>query len=193
MKKETTKNHIIDTAIDLFWRKSYHGVNMNELSRAADVNKATVYQYFTSKEELAVTSIRRAAEQAESYVYQSTFEQTADPVKRLENIYQKAFSIQQGSHHSEGKCRGCPFINIGSELATSSDAIRLAVKDAFAVFEKYYAQIIEDQWEHNHPNKDDAAAALMATMNGCLIAAKIENRPEAVLDGQKRALHFLAA
>jgi len=43
MKKENTKNYILDTAIDLFWRKSYRAINMNELSRAAEVYKATVY------------------------------------------------------------------------------------------------------------------------------------------------------
>ncbi|HBN31146.1 MAG TPA: TetR/AcrR family transcriptional regulator, partial [Rhodobacteraceae bacterium] len=42
MKREDTRNHILDTALDLFWQQSYHGVNMNALSRAAGLNKATV-------------------------------------------------------------------------------------------------------------------------------------------------------
>lgn len=191
MKKEDTRNHILDTAIDLFWRKSYHAVNMNELSRAAEVNKATVYQHFASKEELAVAGLKRAAERTEAYIYQSTFEETNDPVKRLETIYEKVFLMQSDIYKSEGKCRGCPFINLGSELATTSDAIRLAVKDAFTSFERYYAQIVGGHSGQSSSDTASAAASLMANMNGCLVAAKIENRPEAVLDGQKRALQLL--
>jgi TetR/AcrR family transcriptional repressor of nem operon len=62
MSTQDTKLQIVNAAIDLFWKTSYHATNMNDLSRAAGVNKATVYQHFGSKEELAVAAVARAAD-----------------------------------------------------------------------------------------------------------------------------------
>jgi len=41
-------------------------------------------------------------------------------------------------------CKGCLFVNIGTELATASDEIRNAVSVAFRRFLPYYQQIVED-------------------------------------------------
>ena len=127
MGKIETNDHILDCAIDLFWQKSYHGVNMNELSRVAKVNKATLYQYFLSKEEIAVAALARAMKRAQEQVYQASFDETTNPRQRLEGIYQKAYAMHLALYETEGKCRGCPFVNLGVELSTSSDAIRQAV------------------------------------------------------------------
>lgn len=195
MSKKDTRNHILDTAIEQFWRKSYHGVNMNELSKAANVNKATVYQYFSSKEKLVIAAVARAAQRSEEYVYQSTFEETADPKERLKTIYQKVFQMHSELYKSEGKCRGCPFVNLGVELSTSNEPIRNAVKDALDSFRAYYADIIEGHRFANGNTEsiemDDLVSSLIANMNGCLVQSKLENRPEAVLDGQARALRIL--
>lgn len=196
MKKEDTRIHILDTAIELFWSKGYHGMNMNELSREAGVNKATVYQHFGSKEDLAVAAIQRTSERTEEYVYQTTFEETKEPRERLENIYQKVFQIHDGIYQTDGKCRGCPFVNIGVELSTSSEVIRKTINKAFDGLRGYYGQIIDAHLQNGALPKgfdrEETISALQATMNSCLVASKLENRPAAVLDGQKRALQFLA-
>ena len=189
MKREDTRNHILDTALDLFWQQSYHGVNMNALSRAAGLNKATVYQYFASKEELAVAAVQRAAELSEDYIYASTLAETADPLGRLNGIYTKVYDMHASMHRSEGRCRGCPFVNIGVELATTTEEIRIGVGRAFARFTKYYQAIADELPAAG--DKSDLGASLMANMNGCLVASKIENRPEAILDGQARALRIV--
>jgi TetR/AcrR family transcriptional repressor of nem operon len=62
MSTQDPKLQIVNAAIDLFWKTSYHATNMNDLSRAAGVNKATVYQHFGSKEELVVAAVARAAD-----------------------------------------------------------------------------------------------------------------------------------
>lgn len=193
MAKDDTRNHILDTAIDLFWAQSYHGVNMNALSRKAGVNKATVYQYFPSKEALAVAAIRRASERTEDYVYRSTFAETDDPKERLERIYQKVFWMHEGVFKADGKCRGCPFVNIGVEMSTSSEAIRKAVGQAFASIETYYDQIVDDHGKlPDGFTRNETVATLIANMNAALVASKLENRPGAIKDGQRRALQLLA-
>ena len=51
-KKEKKREKIIEAAAELFSHRSYHEVMMEEVAKLTDVAKGTVYNYFTSKEEL---------------------------------------------------------------------------------------------------------------------------------------------
>ena len=196
MSKTNTEEHILDTAIELFWAKSYHGVNMNALSRAANVNKATLYQYFASKEDLVIAAIKRAIGRSEQYVYRAAFEETNDPRLRIEQIYERAHAIHRSLFEAGEKCRGCPFVNLGVELATSSENVRDAVNGAFVTFQSYFAAIVEGHFKDNdgltNVSKSELAATLMANMNSCLVESKMENNPDAILRGKARALRILA-
>jgi TetR/AcrR family transcriptional regulator, transcriptional repressor for nem operon len=193
MKREETQNHILDTAIELFWRQSYHGVNMNALSAAAGLNKATVYQHFTSKEALAVAAVKRATARTEEYAYRGAFEESDDAKARLIWIYDRSYQIQADIFANEGRCRGCPFVNIGIELASTSQDIRRSVAAAFDMFATYYSRIVATLPKPQDGVDDkELVAALVANMNGAIVAAKIENRPEAILDGKARVYRFMS-
>ena len=51
-KREKKREKILDAAAELFSHKSYHEVMMEDVAKLTDVAKGTVYNYFTSKEEL---------------------------------------------------------------------------------------------------------------------------------------------
>jgi len=195
MSKEETSIQILDTAIDLFWRASYHGVNMNELSRAANLNKATLYQHFSSKEKLAVAAVERATLRTQTFVFDTAFEASTNPVQRLKNIYQNVFHTHRSIYETESICLGCPFVNIGVELATTSEDVRKAVIKGFGVFQGYYEQITSDYRAANDSNSTslnkEIVSALLANMNACLVASKLEKRPEAILEGSVRAVNIL--
>jgi AcrR family transcriptional regulator len=50
--EETTKERIISVAIDLFARKGFDAVSLREIAEAAGIRKATLYYYFTTKDEI---------------------------------------------------------------------------------------------------------------------------------------------
>jgi len=52
IKKQKKREKIIDAAAELFSHKSYHEVMMEDVAKLISVAKGTVYNYFTSKEEL---------------------------------------------------------------------------------------------------------------------------------------------
>jgi uroporphyrinogen-III synthase len=54
-KKEEKKERIIEAASSLFSQKNYHEVMMEDVAKKVSVAKGTVYNYFTSKEELYFT------------------------------------------------------------------------------------------------------------------------------------------
>ena len=52
LKKEQTRQHIADTAFALFADRGFDQVTVAEIARQAQVAEATVFNYFTSKEDL---------------------------------------------------------------------------------------------------------------------------------------------
>lgn len=51
-KKEKKRERILEAAAELFSQKNYHEVMMEDVARLTEIAKGTVYNYFTSKEEL---------------------------------------------------------------------------------------------------------------------------------------------
>lgn len=50
--EETTKERILSVAIDLFAQKGFDAISLREIAEAAGIRKATLYYYFTSKDEI---------------------------------------------------------------------------------------------------------------------------------------------
>ncbi len=54
------KEKILQTAVELFARKGFDGTSVDEIARLAQVNKAMIYYYFSSKDELLSFIIRKS-------------------------------------------------------------------------------------------------------------------------------------
>lgn len=55
-------DQIMEAALEVFADKGYAGATMDEVAHSAGVTKGTIYLYFTSKEALFLSSIRRELE-----------------------------------------------------------------------------------------------------------------------------------
>ncbi len=50
--KKTTRDRILDAALDVFHEKGFHPAKVDEIAERAGVGKGTLYRYFTNKEKL---------------------------------------------------------------------------------------------------------------------------------------------
>jgi AcrR family transcriptional regulator len=53
-KKLQTRDRIVSAALDAFTRRGIDGATIDEIALAADVGKGTVYNYFSTKEDIVV-------------------------------------------------------------------------------------------------------------------------------------------
>jgi AcrR family transcriptional regulator len=65
-KKNIKREKIIETAFELFSQKSYHEVMMEDVAKLTSVAKGTVYNYFSSKEELYFSIMKQRMEKLTS-------------------------------------------------------------------------------------------------------------------------------
>lgn len=184
-KGEKTKDRIVEVAAELFWKNSYQGVNTNTISQAAGVNKATLYRYFPSKDDLALAAIDNYCDRTVAYVFEGSFQVTEDPLECLAEIYQRVYQTAQNNFSQDGCSPGCPFVNMAVEMATANSTIRDRVDQCFQRFGHYYRQIVLTAQERGirstNVDVDQAVNALINVMNGAMVASKVSNQPEAIL------------
>lgn len=190
-RKERTRRRILESAAKAFWLQSYHAVNVNRICDMAQVNKATLYQHFESKEGLALASVAYHFDLQKRDVYEVALAAAPNPIDRLSGIYQRIYQQHLGRYDQGESCAGCPFVNISSEMASSSSLVRDAVEGVFREIRGYYRLLARDAKVIGYANRDLdgelVASALVTIMNGAMVSAKSENRPDAILDSLETA------
>jgi TetR/AcrR family transcriptional repressor of nem operon len=190
-RKDRNRQRILEAAAEAFWRKSFHSVNVNQICVRAQVNKATLYQHFSAKEVLAVAVIDYQFDRQKAEVYEAAVAASPGPIDRLGGIYQRVYQQHLNRYDRGEPCSGCPFVNLATEMASESPAIRDAVKSVFERFKAYYLLIARDAKVVGYATRDldgDAtSSALVTIMNGAMVSAKTENRPDAILESLNAA------
>jgi TetR/AcrR family transcriptional regulator len=91
-----TKEKILKAAVELFGQHGLNGVSVAELARSADVNKALIFYYFGSKDNLYLAAFRSLIEEIASVMAQ-TFARTEPGLYQIEQLV-RAHTAFIGSH-----------------------------------------------------------------------------------------------
>ena len=185
-KGELTKEKILDTARVMLWKNNYHGITVDMIVQQAGVNKASFYNYFSSKEELASLAIQKNYEYTREFIYDAAFAKTSNPIERLELIFKGVYRGHKKVYKEESNSPGCPFVNMGIELAFENEKIRIAVSKIFSGFYKYWAEIYKDTKSLGLTVKElepnSMGKRLHSVLNGAMVSSRIHKRPEDILD-----------
>lgn len=84
IKSEEKRQHIIDVASKLFATQGFDSASMADISSMVGGSKATIYNYFKSKEEIFVCAVQKFAEEKKQKLYECLQETDNDPRKTLE-------------------------------------------------------------------------------------------------------------
>ncbi len=79
---KNTKRAIIEVAQKFFSQKSYHKVSMEELAKALNLKKPTLYYYFKGKKELFFSIWKESFERLEEYIF-SRVDKKENPEEKL--------------------------------------------------------------------------------------------------------------
>lgn len=98
----TTKEKIIETALDLFSQRGYDGVSVRDIARAVGIRESSIYNHFESKQAIFDGIVDFCVQQSEVYFRQSAlpFDVGDDPsvykgigVDCLQQLIEKTFSF----------------------------------------------------------------------------------------------------
>src|SRR5215467_6712248 len=80
------KDHIIDTAIELFATKGFEGTSIRDIAAAADVNLAMINYYFGSKEKLFEALVEKKAAATKGFLDEIANDKTLSGIDKIGKI-----------------------------------------------------------------------------------------------------------
>lgn len=87
--KSGTKKKILDSALELFATKSFHGTSMQDIADHAGISKGLAYNYFESKDTI-LNAILDTALKADDQIMNAA-EKTKDPYEQLVLLINRTF------------------------------------------------------------------------------------------------------
>src|SRR5262245_33719286 len=116
------KERLLQVAFDLIWNQSYGAVSVDQICERADVNKGSFYHYFPSKADLAVAAYEEHWREKQPEL-DRIFSPQVPPLERFEKWCDYIQERQKKRAEKHGSVCGCPYGNIGTELATQDEKI----------------------------------------------------------------------
>jgi AcrR family transcriptional regulator len=153
------RTRLLDAAADLFYRYGVTTVGVDAVSAAAGVSKRTLYQHFGSKDELVAAALRT---QAPAILARWLPEADDDSSPRAKVL--AVFAALHASTVDPG-FRGCPFVNVATELADAAHPARAVALATKRILRDYFRRHAAEAGA-DHP--DTLADQLMMLFDGAI-------------------------
>ncbi len=164
--KSRARQRLIETAERLFYAEGIHTVGIDRIIDKAGVAKMTLYNHFSSKDDLILAVLQYREEQVNELFTRSVERYASKGMDRLEAF----FRTLKDWFESPG-FRGCSFINASVELANRehpASQFSSAHKDRF---HKLIRQLIV---EAAGENAASVAPAVSLLVEGAIVTAVLE-------------------
>jgi AcrR family transcriptional regulator len=170
----TGRGRLVAAAVELFYRRGFGAVGIDQVIAAAGVTKTTFYKHFESKDDLMVAAVRRRDEW-EWQAWGRAIQKIAgdDPAKKL-----LAMMDVLDVWFNDPEFRGCMFMNTAAEFPDPHDPVHQAA----AVYKKRSRDHHRDLARLAGAKKHDAevfADCYTALVEGALILRQIHGRNDA--------------
>ncbi|MCT2534997.1 forespore capture DNA-binding protein RefZ [Aquibacillus koreensis] len=99
MKKNETKQKVMDAACTLFYNKGYHGTSVRDIAKKASVNVSLINYYFSSKQGLLESAVITYYEEYLIQIEQSLAEtESLQAMVRLKKMIEAIIQYKQKRH-----------------------------------------------------------------------------------------------
>ncbi|MFD5563419.1 TetR/AcrR family transcriptional regulator [Kitasatospora griseola] len=160
---EATRAKIVGAAADLFTRCGVRAVGINEIWRAAEVAKSTLYQHFRSKDELVEAVLRRRND-AWCARLRALAESRDAPADRLLAILDLL-----GEEFADPAYRGNDLVNVAAEYPDPDHPVRAAIRDHKREILHYLTDLATAAGAH----PPERAAALVLMLADGAVCARV--------------------
>jgi len=124
----TTRDRIVEAAMELFWRKGYGSTSISDILETAKVNSGSLYYCFKGKQELLVAVLEAYRDGIDAMLLQPSWGDIDDPVEKI-------FALL-GTYRRllvETDCfYGCPIGSLALELHEPDPEVRELIAVNFA-------------------------------------------------------------
>ncbi|WP_051639811.1 TetR/AcrR family transcriptional regulator [Cellulomonas sp. URHE0023] len=175
-----TRERLVATARDLVHGSTYADVSVEDVCKAAGVNKGSLYHFFPSKHALGLAVLERNWMLMRSLLDEA-FDTEAPPLDRLDRFLSAYSSMMRSMQQSLGVVPGCPLGNLAAELSAHDPEMRARVAEVLTAWTERVASVVRDGQARGDvdPMLDPTAAArsVVACIQGFSVLAKSDGDP----------------
>lgn len=139
----TTRDRLVMITAEFLMRHSFADFSVDDICKAADVKKGTLYHHFPSKTDLAVAAYDFMMAYADKKL-SPCFATTLKPLERLERYAAESYLFLKEMFEKEGRLCGCPVSIMGNESAPEDDRLRNKIKEMFDMHCAYFESVLRD-------------------------------------------------
>ncbi len=128
MSEKTTRDHIVEAADDLFYRRGFEHTSFSDIADVVQISRGNFYYHFKTKDEIldAVINARLAGTQRMLDQWEIEGNDPADRIRSFINILI--------ANRAEIKRHGCPIGTLYSELAKLNHRSQAEANRLFTLF-----------------------------------------------------------
>lgn len=184
-KRGTPAERILKVADKLFYQDGIRAVGVDRLIAESGVAKASFYRAFPSKDDLVAAWLDLRDQQWRTWL-QTTIEQLAP---RAQDKPLAVFDALD-ARFRQSTFRGCAFINTITELARLDHPGALAARRHKESVRTLLATLLKDA---GYKDTESLAVIFLQLIDGAIVAAVREGKPDAALRAKQLAELVLAA
>ncbi len=189
------KERLLAAALDLIWMSSYGSVSVDDICSKAGVKKGSFYHFFPSKADLSLAAYEEHW-QHKRPEFDALFSPQFPPLERLTRWCHAIHETQETFFSKFGHVCGCPYANLGAELATQDDRLRCKSEELLNRGLRYLESAISDAQREGLVHVTDvknAARSVATCLMGLLFQAKVQNDPSVLRQLEPTVMQLLGA
>ncbi len=171
MPRPSRRDHLINTAIELFCEHGYHATGIDRLLETAGVSKKTMYQHFRSKEELIYAALRQYDGVFRNNFMKAVEETGETPEQKLLAIFDVA-----EAWFKDNNFFGCMFINAIGEYSEKESPVRDISKQFKQLMWNYVADLAQKAGAQDFK---DLADEICLLLEGAIVTAQVSDKSKA--------------
>lgn len=158
------RDRLLDVADELFYAEGIHAVGIDRLLAEAGVAKASLYQHFSSKDDLVAAYLQRQLDRGQDDLDRRMARVEGSPAERIVVLFELL-----GKWMASRAFRGCPFINAAAEYPDADHPVQQVIAEhrarSLARLRALVAQLKTEEPE--------LADSLMLLYDGALVAGDL--------------------
>lgn len=170
-RKTTTRERLITTAAELFWRQGYAQTGVNEIIQQAKATSGSFYHFFPTKEDLLLAVVDHVAEVFETEVFDPASDETADVAERLFAIFENYRRLLLES----GFTFASPMGSLAAEVSENHPPVRARLAEIQTAWTERIEQLLMNSGEPHLGGLDHAAVAgfVISVVEGAILQARV--------------------
>lgn len=178
------RDHLIETALELFYREGFHATGIDKILAQSGVAKMTLYKHFRSKDELILAALRRRDERFRNIFVRAVESRAETPSARLLAIFDVL-----DEWFGSADFHGCMFINASAEYGRADDPIHAFAGEHKRLFKAYIRNLAEAA---GAVDAEALAAALSLLVEGAIVMASVAGERDAAQRARQAAAILVA-